>query len=107
MIASIEPRAGRFVGLARHEIRAFAGHPGLRIESRRGALWITQDGDPRDVVIEAGQSHAIDREGPVYVQALDAACVLLPQHGAAANAGAAGTLWQRLALSAGLSAWSS
>lgn len=104
MVSVVANPSSRFVGLSRHEIRSFPGHPGLRIESRRGSVWITQDGDPRDVVIAAGESHALDREGPVYLQALDAACVLLPN--AAAPVRAAPGLWQRLA-GAGLSAWSS
>lgn len=104
MISFVANPASRFVGLARHEIRSFSGRPGLRIESRRGSVWITQDGDPRDVVIAAGESHALDREGAVYLQALDAACVLLPD--AAMPARPTPGLWQRLA-GAGLSAWSS
>lgn len=104
MIASISPLESRLVGLSRHEVRSFAGHPGQRIESRRGSVWITQDGDPRDVVIAAGESHALDRDGPVYVQALDAVCVQLPD--AAPAPRPVPGLWQRLA-GAGLSAWSS
>lgn len=104
MITAIDHPSSRLVGLSRHEVRSFAGHPGQRIHSRRGSVWITQDGDPRDVVIASGESHAIDREGPVYVQALDAACVHLPD--AQPLPRPAPGLWQRLA-GAGLSAWSS
>lgn len=104
MITSIANRSSRCVGLSRHETRSFPGQPGLRIASRRGDVWITQDGDPRDVVIAAGQSHVLDRVGAVYVQALDAACVLLPEP--AVSSRPAGSLWQRLT-GAGLSAWSS
>lgn len=104
MIASIDTLPSRLVGLSRHEIRSFPGHCGQRIESRRGSVWITQDGDPRDVVIGGGQSHALDRDGPVYVQALDAACVQLPEAAPHARPGLG--LWQRLT-GAGLSAASS
>ena len=78
MIVSTPTIPAPLVGLSRHEVRAFTGHPGLRIASHRGRIWITQDGDPRDVVIDAGESHALDRDGPVYLQALDAAWVALP-----------------------------
>lgn len=78
MIVSTPAVPAQLVGLSRHEVRVFAGRPGLRIASHRGRVWITQDGDPRDVVIDAGESHALDRDGPVYVQALDAAWVLMP-----------------------------
>lgn len=78
MIVSTPHIPSQLVGLSRHEVRAFAGHPGLSIASHRGRIWITQDGDPRDVVIDAGESHALDRDGPVYLQALDAAWVTMP-----------------------------
>ncbi len=95
MIVSTPTIPSQVVGLSRHEVRAFAGQPGLRIASHRGRVWITQDGDPRDVVIDTGESHALDRDGPVYVQALDAAWVLMPT--AAPSAAAKPGLWGRLA----------
>lgn len=78
MIVSTPIVPSQLVGLSRREVRAFTGHPGLRIASLRGRVWITQDGDPRDVVIEGGESHLLDRDGPVYLQALDAAWVEMP-----------------------------
>lgn len=98
MIATTPTVPVQLVGLSRHEVRAFAGRPGLRIASQRGRVWITQDGDPRDIVIDAGESHALDRDGPVYVQALDAAWVLMPAM--AASAPRAPGLWGRLARAA-------
>jgi hypothetical protein len=34
---------------------------GWRVTAANGALWITQDGDMRDVVLAAGESFAFDR----------------------------------------------
>lgn len=34
-----------------------------------GLVWITQDGDPDDTILEAGQSHRLRGEGDVVVQA--------------------------------------
>lgn len=106
MIASAPILPVPLVGLSRHEVRAFTGHSGLKIASHRGRVWITQDGDPRDVVIAAGESHALDRDGPVYVQALDAAWVSMPVAMAPAAVRRPG-LWSRLgraAFSVGFSA---
>ena len=82
------------VGLPRREILAVAGRKGARIESRRGSVWVTQDGDLRDVVLAAGEVHVLEHDGPVLVQALDAALVALrPPPPAAVPAPG---LWQRL-----------
>jgi len=39
----------------------------VTIECAEGALWLTQDGDPRDVTLSAGQSYRIDRTSRVMV----------------------------------------
>lgn len=44
---------------------------GLRVLCLSGSLWLTQDGDPRDVVIEPGQSAVIDRDGRSVLCALN------------------------------------
>ncbi len=40
---------------------------GVRIDCLEGSLWITQDGDPRDVILPAGRSYRIDRTSRVLV----------------------------------------
>jgi Protein of unknown function (DUF2917) len=42
-----------------------------------GTLWLTQEGDPRDVVLEAGDEAQIDRDGLSIVQALSDARFVL------------------------------
>ena len=39
----------------------------VSIECLEGSLWITQDGDPRDVILSAGHSYRIDRTSRVMV----------------------------------------
>lgn len=35
-----------------------------------GSLWITHDGDPKDVIVEAGESYCVTRRERIIVQAL-------------------------------------
>jgi len=51
---------------------------GLRVQCLTGTLWLTQDNDPRDIVLEAGDGATIERDGMSIVSALsDAQFVLL------------------------------
>ncbi len=50
-------------------------HPlGMRVDCLEGSLWITQDGDLRDVVLQAGQSFCPQSAQPVLISALAGAC---------------------------------
>lgn len=51
--------------------------PGERVEVRDGRVWITQTGDARDHVLEAGETFLPSRRGLVVVQALEPARLLL------------------------------
>ena len=48
----------------------------LTVPCRDGEAWITQDGDPRDVVLQASQSCTADRGKRMTVHALKGDCVL-------------------------------
>lgn len=61
------------IGLPKRRLLSIAGRRGTRIESRQGSLWITQDGDRRDVVLGAGEVHVVERDAPVIIQALSSA----------------------------------
>ena len=63
--------------LARRDVQRLEGVPGRRIECLTGALWITQDNDLRDIVIEAGEGFSLDRHGAALVSALSDARYLL------------------------------
>ena len=44
--------------------------PGSRIACLCGTAWLTLDGDPRDIVLRAGESFLVDAEAPVMACAL-------------------------------------
>jgi hypothetical protein len=46
---------------------------GCRVECGRGSLWITQYGDCKDVVVNAGSHWVVDRDLPMLIQALEPA----------------------------------
>lgn len=43
---------------------------GRRVECLSGSLWVTQDGDGRDVVLEPGDGFEFDRPGVALLSAL-------------------------------------
>lgn len=74
MDASLNPALSR---LNKGEVRSLDGEPGLSVALFEGRVWITQDGDPRDVVIDAGADFAFDRRGRVVIEALSDALLLM------------------------------
>lgn len=43
---------------------------GARVHCRGGSVWVTQEGDRRDIVLEPGDSILIERDGMAVVSAL-------------------------------------
>ena len=46
------------------------------VHCRSGSVWLTHDGDPRDVVLQADQTHAVDRTQRLTAHALNGDCAL-------------------------------
>jgi Protein of unknown function (DUF2917) len=44
---------------------------GTSMQCLFGSVWVTQDGDPRDIILAAGQSFTLDRNGVAIVYATD------------------------------------
>lgn len=63
------------------EILALAQPIGSEIACLKGSVWITHDGDPKDVVLEAGERHVVDRGTPMLVQGLADATVSVLRRG--------------------------
>jgi len=49
----------------------------IQIECQEGAVWITQEGDYRDIILHAGQRYGIEKRGRVIVQAIAGARILV------------------------------
>jgi hypothetical protein len=50
---------------------------GTRIRARYGAIWITYEDDPVDVILRPGEATVVHRGGRTVVQALEPAWVAL------------------------------
>jgi hypothetical protein len=67
-------------------IRHVHGRKGRRVECLSGSLWITQDGDRRDVVLAAGEAFDFDRRGDVLLSAFADSRYLLLSDGEGSRA---------------------
>lgn len=69
------------------------GGSGLTIDCHSGSLWLTQDRDRRDIVLGAGESFTLDRNGLALVQALEQSAVSIQPAGSGRRAHAAAPPW--------------
>lgn len=70
---------------------------GWQVRARRGTLWITIDGEPQDIELEAGQTHTFAGGAPALLGSLDGDAVATLRRCAPAPAAGLGAWWQRLA----------
>jgi hypothetical protein len=62
----------REISLAKHKLWTIEGdRRGDVISCLNGTLWITQEGDLKDYVLEAGKNFWVTKPGAVVVQGLD------------------------------------
>ena len=75
-MASFEP--GTIIELDAREVVTLPDVRGATLRVTCGTLWITQEGDPQDVVLRAGDSWGVERIGLTVVEAQNDAsfCVI-------------------------------
>jgi len=67
--------------LAKGELVKLDGARGTTLRVTRGAIWLTQERDTRDIVLTAGDTFTVDREGVTVIEAHgDATVCVLARH---------------------------
>jgi len=74
------------VVLAQGALQSIEDGRGSSVQCLEGALWLTQQGDARDIVLEAGEQATIERNGTSIVFALGDARFMLWDGRASADA---------------------
>jgi hypothetical protein len=69
---------GTIVELAARDVVTLPDLRSATLRVTRGTLWVTQEGDPQDVVLRAGDNWTVERNGLTVVEAQDEAifCVM-------------------------------
>lgn len=82
-----DTRQVQHIEISLRELLVIDDARGQVVVCESGELWITQDGDRRDVILPAGQSWRIDRPGPLVLSAFEPSVATLanPQPGRAAS----------------------
>ena len=65
------------ISLAARSVHRIENARGVRVSCVRGVAWITQERDPRDMILAPGQSIVLDRPGLAIAYALKEAVITL------------------------------
>ncbi len=71
----INTPSARLAVAARRSLRLNAAR-GARLRAVQGTLWVTIDNDPRDIVLEPGESFTVESDRPLVVMPLGACATL-------------------------------
>jgi hypothetical protein len=71
----LAPLTLKSVALPARSVHRIDNAKGIRVACVRGATWITQQSDPRDLIVAAGQSIVLDRPGLAVVYAFKDAVI--------------------------------
>ena len=84
--------------LKRNQVLTVRGGIGHSILCDSGTVWVTQDGDPRDIILGAGEAFTLDRNGPAVVQAFEPGSISITRPAEHKHAGAPATSpWRAVA----------
>jgi hypothetical protein len=72
MLASLDLET---IALGARTLHRIESARGLEVTCVRGVTWVTQEGDPRDLILAAGQSTVLDRPGVAIVFAFKDALI--------------------------------
>ncbi len=72
------------VNLLKDELHLIRDGRGRHVQTLSGRLWITQEGDPRDIVLDAGEGFTVEQPGLTVVCALRPSSLLVLDHVSAA-----------------------
>ena len=94
--------SGTVVRLDSREAVTLPGIRGATLRVTQGTLWLTQEGDPNDVVLRAGDNFVVESAGATVVEAQGAALFCVVGRGAdklrvPVRAARKSTLWSALA----------
>jgi len=65
--------------LERNKVVKLRGAIGYTVVCHSGSVWVTQDGDTRDVILRAGETFTFDRDGPALLQAFEPGAINIVQ----------------------------
>jgi hypothetical protein len=63
------------ISLPARSVHRIENARGIRVSCVRGATWVTQQSDPRDLILASGQSVVLDRRGLAVVYAFKDAVI--------------------------------
>lgn len=76
-VASTPHIDAQSISLNHQETHAVMDFEGGSIECIEGCVWLTHDGDCRDVLLEAGHFHVADRDSRLVIYALASSAIRL------------------------------
>jgi DUF2917 family protein len=65
------------LALAAGEVVTLDDARGVRIHTRAGQLWVTEEANPRDHIVGAGETFVVSRSGRIVIQALQSSWIAL------------------------------